>query len=124
MRTQTLRVLARGPSLAPRLARQLPAAPVYTLNKSPLSPRRAFSTCKPRYSATEAATANKRGGSKLFKSADEAVADIKSGSTILSSGFGLCGVAGMLSLTFISLIPPRPLKVSPQRTEHPLTPPP
>jgi 3-oxoacid CoA-transferase len=35
------------------------------------------------------------GGSKLFKDADAAVADIKSGSTILSSGFGLCGVAGM-----------------------------
>ncbi|WYZ36025.1 hypothetical protein EsH8_X_000672 [Colletotrichum jinshuiense] len=35
----------------------------------------------------------KRGGSKLYASADEAVADIKSGSTILSSGFGLCGVA-------------------------------
>jgi len=35
----------------------------------------------------------KRGGSKLFKSADEAVADIQSGSTILSAGFGLCGVA-------------------------------
>ena len=35
-----------------------------------------------------------RGGSKLFKDADTAVADIQSGSTILSSGFGLCGVAG------------------------------
>lgn len=35
-----------------------------------------------------------RGGSKLFKDANAAVADIKSGSTILSSGFGLCGVAG------------------------------
>lgn len=36
-----------------------------------------------------------RGASKLFKDADEAVADLKSGSVILSSGFGLCGVAGM-----------------------------
>lgn len=36
-----------------------------------------------------------RGASKLFKDADEAVADLKSGSIILSSGFGLCGVAGM-----------------------------
>ena len=35
-----------------------------------------------------------RGGSKVFKSADDAVADIKSGSTILSAGFGLCGTAG------------------------------
>lgn len=37
-----------------------------------------------------------RGGYKLFKNADDAVADLQSGSTILSSGFGLCGVAGML----------------------------
>jgi 3-oxoacid CoA-transferase len=34
------------------------------------------------------------GNSKVYKSAEDAVADIKSGSTILSSGFGLCGVAG------------------------------
>lgn len=32
--------------------------------------------------------------SKVYGTADEAVADVKSGSTILSSGFGLCGVAG------------------------------
>lgn len=37
--------------------------------------------------------------SKLFKDADEAVADLKSGSTIFSAGFGLCGTAGMLSDT-------------------------
>ncbi|KAK2039172.1 coenzyme A transferase [Colletotrichum somersetense] len=42
---------------------------------------------------SQKAPATKRGGSKLYASADEAVADIKSGSTILSSGFGLCGVA-------------------------------
>jgi len=41
------------------------------------------------------APAQPRQHSKVFKSADEAVADIKSGSTLLSSGFGLCGVAGM-----------------------------
>ncbi|KAE8362493.1 hypothetical protein BDV27DRAFT_17969 [Aspergillus caelatus] len=34
-----------------------------------------------------------RAASKLFRNADEAVADLKSGSIILSSGFGLCGVA-------------------------------
>jgi 3-oxoacid CoA-transferase len=34
-----------------------------------------------------------RSASKLFESADEAVADLQSGSTILSAGFGLCGVA-------------------------------
>ncbi|KAK5653762.1 hypothetical protein OQA88_7919 [Cercophora sp. LCS_1] len=37
-----------------------------------------------------------RGDSKLYKSADEAVADIQSGSVILSSGFGLCGIASTL----------------------------
>lgn len=36
-----------------------------------------------------------RSRSKVYASADEAVADIKSGSTILSAGFGLCGTAGM-----------------------------
>ncbi|KAL9078719.1 MAG: hypothetical protein Q9157_002364 [Trypethelium eluteriae] len=42
---------------------------------------------------TSLAPRKERGGSKVFKTADEAVADIKSGSTILSAGFGLCGVA-------------------------------
>lgn len=41
--------------------------------------------------------AKDRGTSKVWKSADEAVADIKSGSTVLSAGFGLCGTAGTLS---------------------------
>ncbi|GAB1317646.1 hypothetical protein MFIFM68171_07856 [Madurella fahalii] len=36
------------------------------------------------------------GDSKLWKSADDAVADIESGSVLLSSGFGLCGVASTL----------------------------
>jgi len=40
-----------------------------------------------------------RGASKLFKDVDAAVADLKSGSTILSSGFGLCGTAGMSKAT-------------------------
>lgn len=38
--------------------------------------------------------------SKVYESVDAAVADIKSGSTILSSGFGLCGIAGMPSRDF------------------------
>ncbi|KAJ4362644.1 hypothetical protein N0V95_001352 [Ascochyta clinopodiicola] len=37
-----------------------------------------------------------RSKSKLFDSADEAVADIQPGSTVLSAGFGLCGVAETL----------------------------
>ena len=40
-----------------------------------------------------------RSRSKVYASADEAVADIKSGSTILSAGFGLCGTAGMFLIS-------------------------
>ncbi len=36
--------------------------------------------------------------SKVFKDADEAVADLKSGSTLFSAGFGLCGTAGTRSI--------------------------
>ncbi|KAI0804279.1 succinyl-CoA:3-ketoacid-coenzyme A transferase [Xylaria sp. FL0064] len=43
-----------------------------------------------------AAPAKTRGGSKVFRSADEAVADVKDGDVILSAGFGLCGVAETL----------------------------
>ncbi|PHH85288.1 hypothetical protein CDD83_640 [Cordyceps sp. RAO-2017] len=51
---------------------------------------------------TFAATAARRSqpqqgrGSKLFRDADAAVADVRSGSTLLSAGFGLCGVAETL----------------------------
>ncbi|KAI1809570.1 succinyl-CoA:3-ketoacid-coenzyme A transferase subunit B [Poronia punctata] len=37
-----------------------------------------------------------RGGSKVFRSADEAIADLEDGQVILSAGFGLCGVAETL----------------------------
>ncbi|KAI1490130.1 succinyl-CoA:3-ketoacid-coenzyme A transferase-like protein [Biscogniauxia mediterranea] len=42
------------------------------------------------------APSSTRGGSKLFKSADDAIADVKDGDVILSAGFGLCGVAETL----------------------------
>lgn len=42
------------------------------------------------------APAPERGASKFWESADAAVADIPSGITLLSSGFGLCGVAETL----------------------------
>ncbi|KAI1371433.1 putative coenzyme A transferase [Hypoxylon crocopeplum] len=42
------------------------------------------------------APAKSRGGSKVFNSADEAVADLKDGDVVLSAGFGLCGVAETL----------------------------
>jgi 3-oxoacid CoA-transferase len=53
--------------------------------------RRTFSHSTGRRLA--AVPADGRGGSKVWKSADEAVADIRSGSVLLSSGFGLCGIA-------------------------------
>ncbi|KKY35993.1 putative coenzyme a [Diaporthe ampelina] len=66
-----------------------------------VSSRRLFSSSTARRSAEPSASDSKapaptRGGSKLFRDADAAVADVKSGSTILSSGFGLCGVAETL----------------------------
>lgn len=57
--------------------------------------RRLYSST-PILRSADSAPTQQRGASKLFKSADEAVADIKSGSVILSSGFGLCGVADTL----------------------------
>lgn len=66
-----------------------------------VSSRRLFSSSTARRSADPSPSDSKapaptRGGSKLFPDADAAVADVKSGSTILSSGFGLCGVAETL----------------------------
>jgi 3-oxoacid CoA-transferase len=62
---------------------------------------RYFSNSRPRRQeaapSTQAAEQDEptidRTRSKLFKDADEAVADIKSGSIIFSAGFGLCGTA-------------------------------
>ncbi|OQO07011.1 hypothetical protein B0A48_07577 [Cryoendolithus antarcticus] len=59
-----------------------------------ISGRRGFKSSAPSYrEATSGKSARKRGGSKVFDSVDEAVADIKSGSIVLSAGFGLCGTA-------------------------------
>lgn len=58
-------------------------------------PSRALSSSSPSTGAA-AAPAPQRGASKLFATADDAVADIPSGSVLLSSGFGLCGVAETL----------------------------
>lgn len=54
---------------------------------------RLFSSLSPRRSAS---LTPERPESKLYPDADTAVADVQSGSTILSSGFGLCGVAETL----------------------------
>ena len=56
---------------------------------------RCFSTSQTR--RRESPGTKSRGGSKLYQDADAAVADIKSGSVILSAGFGLCGTAGLFT---------------------------
>merc|ERR1711977_576262 len=55
---------------------------------------RSFQTSTPSFrEAAGGVPAKIRGQQKVFQSVDEAVADVQSGSTILSAGFGLCGTA-------------------------------
>jgi 3-oxoacid CoA-transferase len=93
----SLRCVVRPSALAMRVAAprrcQQTTPQICLLGAKPATsyaPYRCFATTKIRLSAKK-----KDDGSKLFATADLAVADVKSGSTILSSGFGLCGVAGM-----------------------------
>ncbi|KAF2845663.1 succinyl-CoA:3-ketoacid-coenzyme A transferas-like protein [Plenodomus tracheiphilus IPT5] len=87
----------------PSSYRLLAALPARITSRRPLpSQLRALRTSPPQWRFTNiraiSASAPKidRSKSKLFKDADEAVADIQPGSTILSAGFGLCGVADTL----------------------------
>lgn len=47
-----------------------------------------------RYSSSK----SEAGPSKVYRHADDAVADLKDGITVLSAGFGLCGVPGLSAL--------------------------
>lgn len=67
--------------------------PRSTTNRSFTTTTRLLSANLPPQDTTPAP---ERGASKLWPSADAAVADIPSGSVLLSSGFGLCGVAETL----------------------------
>lgn len=90
---QTTAVCARPPRAAPSTRLALAGIPPAS------SPRRHLSTTTPfraRSPPNPSAPAPKRGVSKLYATADDAVADIQPGSTLLSSGFGLCGVAETL----------------------------
>ncbi|KAI1413943.1 succinyl-CoA:3-ketoacid-coenzyme A transferase subunit B [Hypoxylon sp. FL1857] len=97
--------MARPRSVALRATVQLShrlAAPSarrqYGIARATLATGSRFSPCLSRsyrYYSTEA-PAKVRGGSKVFKSADEAIADLKDGDVVLSAGFGLCGVAETL----------------------------
>lgn len=80
-------------------ARIVPISSSLCLWRIPIAPRRLFaSTSRALSAAAPQSTAPEpqRGASKLFETADDAVADIPSGSVLLSSGFGLCGVAETL----------------------------
>ncbi|KAL7629842.1 hypothetical protein AAE478_001365 [Parahypoxylon ruwenzoriense] len=79
--------------VAPSTRRQYGAAATAigaSLQCTPFLHRRSY-----RYYSTDRTPAV-QGGSKVFKSADEAVADLKDGDVVLSAGFGLCGVAETL----------------------------
>ncbi|KAI0427710.1 succinyl-CoA:3-ketoacid-coenzyme A transferase [Xylaria sp. FL1042] len=67
-----------------------PSAGRYAKPVTSFSQRRFYSIDK------RPAPAKTRRGSKVFESADEAVADVRDGDVILSAGFGLCGVAETL----------------------------
>lgn len=86
------------PRASPRCSRSLITAVSAQLLHTPRIqisvPRSRFlSTTALRFSQQQKSQVRPK--SKVVESADEAVADIKSGSVLLSSGFGLCGIAGM-----------------------------
>ncbi|KAK0640493.1 Succinyl-CoA:3-ketoacid coenzyme A transferase 1 [Lasiodiplodia hormozganensis] len=71
------------------------AAPLPVTIRYVRSERRGFKKDASPSAAAKAPSKN-RGASKLYASADDAIADLKSGSTVLSAGFGVCGIAQTL----------------------------
>jgi 3-oxoacid CoA-transferase len=84
------RLLAALPS---RLCSRRPV-PAQLRAAGSVSPQYRFTNQRRRI--TGSAPTIDRSKSKLFTDADEAVADVQPGSTVLSAGFGLCGVADTL----------------------------
>lgn len=85
-------------SAAPRIALSTTrpfAAPLPVTIRYARSERRGFKkdAAPTRTSTSTKAPPVTRGASKLYASADDAIADLKSGSTVLSAGFGVCGIA-------------------------------
>lgn len=87
----------------PASYRLLAALPSRLCSKRPLPAQLRAARLPPRWrfagqlrSISQSAPTIDRSKSKLFKDADEAVADVQPGSTVLSAGFGLCGVADTL----------------------------
>jgi hypothetical protein len=96
--TRTCVSLSR-PTIGQRLALRLAPADLKLQFKPAIGGIRHLQLdCKQPESGVKVGPATKtaRGQSKIYKNADEAVADLKSGSTILSAGFGLCGTAGKM----------------------------
>jgi len=89
------------PALVCRVAVRLSVAPGVKTAGPAMAARRTFLTTTIRLSQPSSSSARK--DSKVLGTADEAVADVRSGSVLLSSGFGLCGVAGKSTLTPASL---------------------
>ena len=89
---ESIAISAARVSAGPRQTLMSPSAHCIRLTVSRCYRRRdasrTFATSRQRLSKSEY--------SKLYGTADDAVADVRSGSTLLSSGFGLCGVAGKL----------------------------
>ncbi|OAQ97646.1 hypothetical protein LLEC1_07676 [Akanthomyces lecanii] len=84
--------------IAARITLQRPIAASCAATRATLS-RTHTPTHRYRTFVTAAALLSQKkpsGYSKVWDSADHAVADVKSGATILSAGFGLCGVAETL----------------------------
>lgn len=69
------------------------SAQLFQASRTGPSTRRLLSTTSIRLSQAQTQVRPK---SKVYENADVAVADVKSGSTVLSSGFGLCGIAETL----------------------------
>ncbi|GJN72087.1 succinyl-CoA:3-ketoacid-coenzyme A transferase subunit A [Purpureocillium lilacinum] len=82
------------PALVCRVAVRLSVAPGVKTAGPAMAARRTFLTTTIRLSQPSSSSARK--DSKVLGTADEAVADVRSGSVLLSSGFGLCGVAETL----------------------------
>lgn len=86
--------------IVPTSYRLVATLPSRICSRRPLpSQLRAARACRPQWRFTNHirtisghAPTIDRSKSKLYKDADEAVADIQSGSMVLSAGFGLCGV--------------------------------
>ena len=93
MRRSVIRLGATARSARPNRAlvrSVLPVAP------QGVSPSRSLSTFRPLFAAHALPAATRQRSDKVWASADEAVADLKSGSMVLSAGFGLCGTAETL----------------------------